>query len=82
MGLKDRAEKSPPSKGPKCRACVAEGQMTKRERETFRGWLAHPVLSAKQITEWAIEDGYSYLTKASIERHRRGDCLEARRVTN
>lgn len=80
MGLKDRPIKSAPLKGPRCRVCVAEGEMTKKERETFRGWLAHPVLSAKQIAEWVHEDGYTYLTKASIERHRRGDCVEARRV--
>lgn len=54
--------------------------MTPKEREVLKGWLEHPVLSARQIAEWMQEDGYPHVTRTGVERHRRGDCHEARRV--
>jgi hypothetical protein len=71
---------APKPKGPRCRTCAAEDMMTPEERETLRGWLEHPVLSAAQIATWMVEGGYEFVSGPSVERHRRGYCHEARRV--
>lgn len=68
-----------PKRGPTCRLCLAMSTMTEDDRRILRGWLDHPVLSARQISDWLADDGV-IVPRHSVERHRRGDCHESRRV--